>query len=116
LSLFVCVAVLTVLVACAMLFRGGIAHGLAGIALVRRTGKPAGRFRCGVREVALWLPLILILLASAYLQLQWPAWFFGRSIVIACAIALLIGYAALGFRHPEQGPLDRLFGTHRVPI
>jgi hypothetical protein len=36
-------------------------------------------------------------------------------IASGCAMAVLVGYVALGLRSPEQGPHDRLFGTWRVP-
>ncbi len=113
---FVCFVFLSIFAACAFLFRGGVAYLLANVALVRGDGRPAGRFRCMIREIALWMPFVTVLLVTAFIQVQWPAWLLGRTIAIACAVAVLVMYAAIGFRHPVRGPLDRIIGTYRVPV
>ena len=100
----------------AFLFRGGVAYWVAGIALVQRDGRRASRWKCTLRELVLWLPLIVVLLLTGLVQVLWPGWFTGRIIASGIAVAVLVGYVALGLRHPEQGPLDRLFGTCRVPL
>jgi eukaryotic-like serine/threonine-protein kinase len=100
----------------AAVFRGGLAYVLSGIVLVRWDGRPAGRVRCGLREMVIWLPLLAILSASMVIQVEWPGWMFGRIIMAVCTVAVFIGYAAVGIRHPERGPHDRLAGTFRVPV
>jgi hypothetical protein len=111
----VCGGFVAAFAVCALLFRGGIAYLLAGIALVRRDGRPVGRFRCALREIVLWMPLVAVLLSAAWVQAEWPGWFLGRMIASGCVMVVLVGYVALGFRSPEQGPHDRLFGIWRVP-
>ncbi|CAN5316049.1 protein kinase [soil metagenome] len=115
-AVVICGGIVLAFTTFAFAFRGGLAYVLSGIALVRRDGRPAGRFRCALREALIWLPLLVILFATAYVQAEWPGWFLGRMILCGCTVAVLIGYAAVGFRYPEQGPHDRLTGTFRVPV
>jgi hypothetical protein len=107
--------VLIVFVIFAFMFRGGLSYPLAGIALVQKDGRRAGRFRCALRELALWLPLAIALIAASWVQAEFPHFFALRLVAGGIAVAMLIAYLAIGFRSPEQGPHDRLLGTWRMP-
>jgi hypothetical protein len=109
------VAVAAAYVVFASAFRGGLSFVLAGLALVLRDGRPAGRFRCAARELLLWLPVGLVLTLAVLVQDRWPDWGFGRAAVSAAAVALLAAYALFAVRFPGRGPHDRIVGTYVVP-
>lgn len=99
----------------AVLARGGISPALAGISLVRRDGRPAGRLACAFRASLVWAPLTALLAGSRYIQesrpeltdLSWGLW--------AGGFVLLLAYAAIALRYPHRGPHDWLSGTVMVP-
>jgi hypothetical protein len=106
----------------AVLWRGGVSLRLAGIVVVRGDGRRASRLRCGWRVLLIWLPVVLLLSASAALDLwrftrapdsSWPAWLAWLSWWLAAALPPL--YLWLAQRWPERGPLDHLAGTYLVP-
>ena len=102
--------------ACAFAFRGGLAYMLAGLALVRRSGRPAGRFQCAFREAMLWLPLAAVLAGGTWLQLLWPESFAVRvGFGLVTLVVLLLG-VGVAIRFPARGPHDRLAGTYVVPV
>lgn len=100
----------------ALVFRGGLSFLLAGLTLVRRDGRKAGRVRCAVREALGWLPVAAMLLAVVAVQVLWPGWGFGRAAMAAASLAVLAGSVAIAIRFPERGPLDRIVGTYIVPV
>src|SRR5262249_5391842 len=51
--------------------RGGLSYSLTGIALTDGAGRPASRWRCGLRALVVWAPLALLLSTTYW----WPAWF-----------------------------------------
>src|SRR5262249_51276878 len=51
------------------LCRGGLVLRLACIRLVGGDGRPAARWRCAWRTLVLWLPVVLLLLLSAWLDM-----------------------------------------------
>jgi hypothetical protein len=99
----------------ALLFRGGLSFVLAGLTLVRRDGRKAGRFRCAFRELLAWVPLIAVLVGCVWIQATWPWWGFGRVVVTVASAAALVAAVAVAVRFPECGPHDRLAGTYVVP-
>ncbi|HET6574770.1 MAG TPA: hypothetical protein VFG68_14290, partial [Fimbriiglobus sp.] len=100
----------------AFAFRGGLALSLAGITLVRPDGRRAGRFRCAVRELLVWLPITLLLLASMWVQTVFPAQVALRTGLWLTAALLLPVYVMIALRNPTHPPQDRIMGTHLVPV
>jgi hypothetical protein len=100
----------------AFAFRGGLALSLAGITLVRPDGRKAGRFRCAVRELLVWLPITLLLLACMWVQTAFPQLVAVRTGLWLTAALLLPVYVMLALRNPSRPPQDRIMGTHLVPV
>ncbi len=99
----------------ALMFRGGIARWVGGLAFVRRDGRPASVWVCGLRAVLVWLPLLLVLLAVIALQVYQPYWVYTRTVLWLFGIVLLGLMAFAALRRPDQTPLDRLFRIFIVP-
>jgi uncharacterized RDD family membrane protein YckC len=99
----------------AFVFRGGLSYLLSGLALVRHDGRPAGRFRCAIRELFIWTPVIAALSVAVLVQFKWPDWGFGRAMVSAGCLGLLGAYVLLAVRFPQQGLHDKIVGTYVVP-
>jgi hypothetical protein len=86
-------------------FRGpGLLH-LFGIAVQRTDGTPAGRWRCSLRSLVAWSPLIVLVLVS---QLDITA------LEVALIAIALVG-AGWSVLRPARGPADLLLGTVLVP-
>ncbi len=108
-----------------LLLRGGLSLRLAGLDLVTRDGRRAGRFLCASRTFLVWLPPMVLLGGSAWLgAVYWTSWQAGAPAAWASAmafvtwwlgVALLPGYVALAILFPARGPHDRLAGTWVVP-
>jgi hypothetical protein len=99
----------------AFAFRGGLGLRLAGLALVRRNGKPAMRLQCAWRAFLVWAPVVALLMLAVWIDVRFPglSW-------LGCGLQglfplLIVGYAALALRFPARGPHDRLAGTYLVP-
>ena len=113
-------------VAWAFLTLGGLTYKITGIAVVRRDGRRAGRFRCAWRAFLVWIPLGAMVLLSFRLDdwywLQWgsntaPVWALWTSWLLGWTAWLLLGaYLILALRYPARSPLDRLTGTYLVPV
>jgi eukaryotic-like serine/threonine-protein kinase len=117
-------------IAWAFLMRGGLSYRLAGIALVQKDGRPAARWRCAWRALLVWLPVVLLLLASDHLEfrrltllaadearalpeLAWLAWL--AWLTWWLALGLLPLYCWVAQRSPGRGLHDRLSGIDLVP-
>jgi serine/threonine protein kinase len=100
----------------ALVFRGGIAWSLAGLTLVRADGRRAGRLRWFARELLVWLPFTLLMLAALWVQVAWPTWVFVRTAVWLAGLLLLPVSVWLALREPARPPQDRVMGTHLVPV
>jgi hypothetical protein len=105
---------------------GGLSFLMAGIVIVRRDGRPAGRLRCALRVLLVWAPICAMLLLSAWLedwywsmwrpgvsQETWLLWVSSSLWWTAWVLPLL--YLLLALRNPRRSPLDRLVGTYLVP-
>jgi hypothetical protein len=101
---------------CAVLFRGGVAYWFAGLTLVKRDGRKAGRLLCGLRELLVWLPFTLLLFLSLFVQWQTPTWVVFRTGCWLLAVALLPLMIVIALRDPVRGPHDRLLGLRLVPV
>ena len=99
----------------AILFRGGISYWFSGIALVTHDGCPAGRGRCGLREILIWLPFTACLLASLLIQVEAPALVTLRSWIWLAGVALLPIAFLAALRDPTRSLADRLVGVYLVP-
>lgn len=102
-------------VVCGALTSGGLTMRLAGLALVRRDGRPASRWRCGLRALLVWAPFASLMGLSSWALAggsgsPWLAWTF-----FAAAVLLLTAYVPLALKRPDRGPHDRLVGTLIVP-
>jgi hypothetical protein len=115
----------TLWVAWAFLTRGGISYRLAGIALVRRDGRPASRLQCAWRAFLVWAPLTALLVLSFWLEHRyWGLWEQGdaprRLLHLSTAIwykalLLLACYVILALWRPARTLHDRLSGVYLVP-
>ena len=106
-TLFIYVALPAVLAA--VLFRGGLALLIAGVAYVRRDGQRASRLRLFWRAIVTWgpvFPIFALAVAGFAQHLGWAPWL---------ALALLGLLAALSLALPTRGLQDRLAGTWPVP-
>jgi eukaryotic-like serine/threonine-protein kinase len=112
-SVAVCVAGF---IAFAVVFRGGLSYWLAGLTLVRADGRLAERWRCGLRELFVWLPLVALLAFAALLQIVYPQDKLLRLFVAILCFGLLLGWVIVAVRLPGRGPHDRLAGTFVVPV
>jgi hypothetical protein len=104
--------------ACALLFRGGLAFFILGIAVVRRDGSRASRPRVFWRGLAAWLPLLALLIPLRWLtsvampsvrETSEPG--LNALLVWALYVPLVI-WSTL---RPERGLQDRVAGTWLVP-
>jgi hypothetical protein len=102
-------------VAWAFLFRGGLGLRLAGLALVRGSGKDALRLQCAWRAVLVWAPVVALLVIAVWVDVDYPALSWVGSAVQGLLLLLLAGYVALALRYPRRGLHDRLAGTYLVP-
>ncbi|MCS6977222.1 MAG: protein kinase [Gemmatales bacterium] len=104
-----------------MIFRGGLSFGMMGLALVDSRGRPASVWRCGLRSLIVWGPIVLVLLLSLWMPMLmdperphgWleKSWITGWGIVVA----LLLVYGALTLNYPSRSVHDYLAGTYVVP-
>ena len=99
----------------AFAFRGGLAYVLSGISIVRKSGRPAARWRIALRCFLAWLPLTLILVSCLFVQLKWPEAVAVRTGLLIVALLMLPGMLVLAVRNPTRGPHDKLLGTYLVP-
>ena len=99
----------------AFLFRGGIGYWFSGIALVRKDGRPAPRWRCAVRELLIWVPLTTLLMTALLLQWWLPTLVTLRSLVWLAGILMLPLSFVIALRDPTRSPVDRLVGVYLVP-
>jgi len=99
----------------AVLFRGGIAFWFSGIALVANDGRPARRWRCALREGLIWLPLTACLLASLFIQWEWPTLVALRTAFWLAGVAVLPLSILVALRNPARCLADRMVGTFLVP-
>ena len=100
----------------AFAFRGGLSYALSGIALVRRDGRPAGRWLCAARELLMWAPLLLVVTCNIWLQSLHPDWMRLRLVFAFVTALTLVAYLVVGLRYPNRGPHDKLVGTYMVPL
>ena len=111
----------------AFLTRGGFVPPLLGIAMVTRQGRRAPRWRCFLRELLIWLPIVLLLGCSLLIDLfrldygngwdedyqafvGWTAWGLWWA-----ALLLLLVFAFRAVRGPRRALHDRLAGLVLVP-
>jgi uncharacterized RDD family membrane protein YckC len=100
----------------AILSRGGLSTTLAGLALVRGDGRPAGGLACGWRTLLVWAPLAALLAGSRYLQETSPEASALSSGLWLGGLALLAAYVAAAVASPRRGLHDLLAGTVLVPL
>jgi len=106
-------AVIFVVLPCliaSLLFRGGAMVKLLGIVFVNRSGALSSRWRVAWRNLAAWLPFLLLLPGVRLLA---PGMGVNGSIVagVGLSAALALASALL----PKRGLADRLAGTWLVP-
>jgi hypothetical protein len=108
------------------LTRGGLGLRLAGIALLKEDGRPAARWRCALRTLLVWSPVVVLLVAALALDLwrlasgagwtEGQVWLEGWLAWLLWWLALLAlpFYAWAAVRWPSRGIHDRLAGTFPV--
>jgi hypothetical protein len=109
----------------AFLARGGFSFPIAGLALVRRDGRLAERWRCAWRAFLVWGPVAILLASSVLLESwYWSTWepadpyFWLRWLAHVAwwaGFGLLVVYVVLALRSPSRALHDRLAGTVVVP-
>src|SRR5262249_62374379 len=102
-------------VAWAFLFRGGLSLRIAGLALVRVSGKPALRLQCAWRAFLVWLPPVALIVLGVWIDAYRPDLIWLCSFLQALAAAVLAAYVALALCFPQRGLHDCLSGLHLVP-
>jgi eukaryotic-like serine/threonine-protein kinase len=98
-----------------LLTRGGLALRFAGFGLVLGDGRLAPRWRCGWRSLVTWAPLAVLLIASVWLDNNYPnpRWVHRAPFYLALALPIL--YAVQVLILPARGLHDRLSGLRVVP-
>ena len=89
----------------AFVFRGPVLLHLFGIAVQRTDGAPAPRWRCMLRSLVAWLPLIALVFVSRL----------DATLLDVLLIAAALLGAGWSILQPERGPADRVAGTVLVP-
>lgn len=100
----------------AFLTRGGLSLSLTGLALVRTDGRPAPRWRCALRAVLVWTPVVVPLALCVWVKLYAPERYLLHSGLWLLAEAVLVAEVILAIHRPQQAPHDRLLGTCLVPL
>lgn len=111
----------------AAVLRGGLSTRLAGIVLLNADGSPASRWRCACRVLVVYAPIVLVLAASLFLDidrvasmetrgesaLEMTAWL---SWVCWWQAVMFLGvWVWLAVAWPGRGWHDRLAGVYAVP-
>ncbi|HJR33915.1 MAG TPA: RDD family protein, partial [Gemmatimonadales bacterium] len=115
----------------ALLMRTGVGFRTAGIEIVTKTGRPAGRIRILLRALVVWLPLIVPVLVVSSPAVAYRV---GRALggwsrlrdtgdagagAVGLFSLLLLVFAivsvAVALKNPRRGLADRIAGTHLVP-
>ena len=99
----------------ALLFRGGLSLYFAGLALVRRSGRPLGRLWCALRELLIWTPFTFGIVLTVWIQMSQPLMAQTRAIIWLLTLLLLPVYVVIALRQPSRPPQDRLLGSYIVP-
>jgi uncharacterized RDD family membrane protein YckC len=94
----------------ALVFRGGLAQRIAGVAFVRKDGALASRLRVFWRALLAWCPLFVALLIPVF----HPRWL-GPIDASTFSVSLVLASVLLSLLLPERGLQDRLAGTWPVP-
>src|SRR5262249_16000443 len=115
---------------------GGPAFRLVGLAVRRADGSPVSRWRCGIRNIAAWLLMLLSFCLNFALVpfipkemaratpggVNVPAQFDSNMwilILIGCTVPLLMFVQLLGTIYalvrPQRGVQDHIAGTRLVP-
>ena len=113
------------MIAIAVALRGCAWLRVFGIAVQTSHGRPAGRVRCGLRAVVIWLPLLLILRAAPFHFTVRPhqltfgfatanGWM--MTVMFNAALASLVGGALYALVRPQRGLPDLLTGTRLMPM
>jgi uncharacterized RDD family membrane protein YckC len=97
-----------------------------GIAVQTSQGRPAARWRCGLRALIVWLPLLVLLRIPVFsftivphritygFSLANQTWIV--ALVFWGALASLVGGAVYALVRPHRGVPDLLSGTHLMPM
>jgi hypothetical protein len=99
----------------AAVFRGGLSMAVTGLAVVRSDGRRAYRRQCALRAAVVWLPVVALLGASAWLQVYHPEQMHTYVALWLVAVGLLPVYVVVALRYPDRPPQDRIAGTTLVP-
>ncbi len=89
----------------ALLLRGPLLLRVFGIGVARPDGTPAARWRCGLRSLVAWAPLLVLLALPN-----------GTPVAVRLALgAIALGGAVYAVVAPARGVADRIVGTVLVP-
>lgn len=100
----------------AAVFRGGPSMLLTGIAVVRSDGRRAYRRQCAWRAAIVWLPIVMLLIGSVWIQVyHFRLPYVAATYWIAAAVLLPV-YFVIALKYPSRPPQDVLAGTHLVPV
>jgi uncharacterized RDD family membrane protein YckC len=102
--------------AAAWLLRGGFADQYPGVAVVREDGLKPSRAHCAWRELIMWLPTLLFLLAAHWNDVRPSPVAFAVSLCLGLgAVVAAVADAAHDFFVPGRMLHDRLAKTCAVP-
>ncbi len=114
-----CIAVLAffpaTLTLSAFAWRGGLALRLAGLALVRRSGRDALRLQAAWRAALVWAPVLAALAPIAWIDTERLDLLWLCPVLQGLALLILVAHAALAVRFPRRALPDWLSGTYLVP-
>ena len=99
----------------AFLTRGGLSIHLLGLDIVRRDGRPAARWQCALRAIFAWLPLVLLLCLTVWVQETYPGLAWLHWSIWWLAVLLLAAYVVLALEYPQRSLHDRLAQVSIVP-
>jgi hypothetical protein len=95
--------------------RGGLSFSLAGIAVVRRDGRRAARFRCIWRALLAWGVVVLLVGLTTVGLAVTAEWLWLGLGLVGMALVIFARYLFLILNNPARAPHDVVAETYLVP-
>ena len=97
------------------LTRGGISMWVSGLSIVGSDGKPAPWWLHQLRPALMVLPILLLQIAIAWIDLFHGEFIWVSALLYQVLIGVFLAYAIFTIAFPRRAPHDWLLGTHLVP-
>lgn len=94
---------------------GGFTLKLMGLQLIQSDGRPAAFWQCGVRELLLWLPVVVLLGLSITVQHRYPSLTLVHWGLWWLAVIDLMASVLLMIVRSRRSMVDRFLGIYVVP-